>query len=106
MIVFANRGATHLLQKMNLPHGKSIIKQFSDGELYVKIESDIKNKQIWIIASTQSPAENTLELVFLLDALTRLGAPRINIFFPYFGYARQAVAQQAKLPVHNAFVLF
>lgn len=73
--------------------GKVIIKQFSDGEVYVKIESDIKDKRIWVIASTQSPAENLIELIFLLDALARLGASNINIFFPYFSYARQAIAQ-------------
>lgn len=93
MIIFANKGAAHLIKKMNLPKGNAIIKQFSDGEVYVKIESDIKNKHIWVIASTQSRAENIIELFFILDALTRLGAPYINIFFTYFGYARQAITQ-------------
>lgn len=93
MIIFSNRGAAHLVDNMNLPKGNAIIKQFSDGELYVKIESDITNKEIWVIACTQAPAENLLELFFILDALSRMGAPHINIFFPYFGYARQAIAQ-------------
>lgn len=93
MIIFSNSGAKHLVAKMNLPKGKAIIKQFSDGEVYAKIESDITNKDVWVIASTQSPAENLIELFWLLDALTRLGAQRINLFFPYFGYARQAITQ-------------
>lgn len=93
MIVFSNRAAAHLLDTMHLPKGNSIIKQFSDGEVYIKIESDIKNKKVWVVASTQAPAENLLELFFLLDALTRMGAQHINIFIPYFSYARQAVAQ-------------
>lgn len=93
MIVFANNSAAHLVKKMNLPKGDAIIKQFSDGEVYVKIETDVRNKQIWVIGSTQSPAENLIELFFLLDALTRLGPTRINLFFPYFSYARQAVPQ-------------
>lgn len=93
MIIFTNSGANHLLEKMTLPKGKAIIKQFSDGEIYAKIESNIKNKQVWVIASTQSPAENLIELFWLLDALTRLGTSRINLFFPYFSYARQAVPQ-------------
>ncbi|CAN5171045.1 ribose-phosphate diphosphokinase [soil metagenome] len=93
MIIFSNRAAAHLVDNMNLPKGNAIIKQFSDGELYIKIESDIANKEIWVIACTQAPAKNLLELFFILDALTRMGAPRINLFFPYFGYARQAIAQ-------------
>lgn len=90
MILFANKAACHLVDSMNLPPALYTVKRFSDGELYIKIDEDIQNKKIWIIAGTQSPAENLLELFFLLDAIARAGAQNINLFFSYFGYARQA----------------
>lgn len=97
MIIFT-RSVQHLNRTINLPSVPYIIKQFSDGELYVKILRQAQDdwddeKDIWIITSTQPPAENILELFFLLDALTRSGAQKINIIFSYFGYARQAIAQ-------------
>lgn len=91
MIIFSTRSAQHLLKKIELPCAQYLIKQFSDGELYVKINQSIQEK-VWIIAGTQPPAENLLELFFLLDALTRLGVKDINIVFTYFGYARQSIA--------------
>lgn len=92
MIVFFTRSAQHLVEKINVPKAHFIIKQFSDGELYVRIDENVQHKEIWIIASTEPPAENLLELYFLLDALVRLGVQKINLFFSYFGYARQAKA--------------
>lgn len=98
MIIFSNRAAAHLVNKMQLPKADCTIKQFSDGEIYLKINQDIKKHDIWVIACTQPPAENLLELLLLLDTLMDAGAQKINLFFPYFGYARQAksVAQEAQ----------
>lgn len=93
MIVFFTKSTQHLAEKINLPKADYIVKQFSDGEIYIKINQDIENKEIWIITSTPPPAENLLELFFSLDALTRLNVKKINLFFSYFGYARQAIAQ-------------
>lgn len=90
MIIFSNRAAAHLINKIELPKADYTIKQFSDGEVYLKINQDVRNQDIWVVACTQPPAENLLELFLLLDTLTRAGAHKINLFFPYFGYARQA----------------
>lgn len=92
MIIVATRSAKQLVDNMHIPQANYIIKQFSDGEIYVKINQDVQAQEVWVVAATQPPAEHVLELFFLLDALTRAGAKKINIFFTYFGYARQAVA--------------
>ena len=51
--------------------GKFEIRRFSDGEIHVKVEQDVKNKKVWVLASTLPPADNILELIFLLDVLKR-----------------------------------
>ncbi|MEX0940858.1 MAG: ribose-phosphate diphosphokinase [Candidatus Babeliales bacterium] len=88
MKVFATRSCAHLLNQMNLPQGRLTIKTFSDGELYIKIEEEVADQKVWVIASTEAPAEHLIELFLLLDALERAGA-QIHILFTYFGYARQ-----------------
>jgi ribose-phosphate pyrophosphokinase len=90
MILFANRAAQHLAQKIGIPQGAYTIKQFSDGELYVRIDQDVEKQDVWVLASTPAPAENILELFFLCDALSRAGA-HINLFVTYFAYARQTI---------------
>ncbi len=92
MIIFFNNATRDLVQKITLHKAHFIIKQFSDGEIYVKIEDDVAHKEVYVVASTGAPAKNLVELFFLLDALMRAGAQKINLFFTYFGYARQAVA--------------
>jgi ribose-phosphate pyrophosphokinase len=96
MIIFFTRSAQHLSEKIILPKAHYSVKQFSDGELYVKIDQDLDHNEIWIITSTQPPAENLLELFFLLDALVRKGVQKINLFFTYFAYARQAIASSGE----------
>lgn len=91
MILFANRAAQHLAQKIDIPQGACTIKQFSDGELYVRIDQDVEKQDVWVLASMPTPAENILELFFLCDALSRAGA-HINLFVTYFAYARQTIA--------------
>lgn len=93
MLLFFTRSTQHLQSRINLPTAHTEIKQFSDGELYVKINQSISDKKIWVITETGAPAENMLELFFLLNTLVRNGASKINILFTYFGYARQAQAE-------------
>lgn len=93
MIVFYTSTAEHFAQKIDIKRALYHYKQFSDGELYIKVEPEIVNKEIWVMASTQPPAENLLELFFLLDALVRSDVQKINLCITYFAYARQAIAQ-------------
>ena len=90
-ILFYTGSAKHIADKIRAKvarKGRFIIKRFSDGEIYVKILESVRKKKVWVLASTFSPAENIIELLFLLDALKREGV-RINLLIPYFGYARQ-----------------
>ena len=68
----------------------SSIKNFSDGEIYVEINENIRGNSIFIIQSISSPAnDNLMELLLVIDALKRSSAKNITAVIPYFGYARQ-----------------
>jgi ribose-phosphate pyrophosphokinase len=89
MIVFYTPSTQHLLPALPMfEQGKYLSKQFSDGEWYIKLEQDVAGKMVWLIAATNPPADHLLQLWLLLDALQRAGA-KINVFFTYYGYARQ-----------------
>ncbi len=69
---------------------KSELRQFPDGELYVRIPADVKGEDVVIIQSTcHSPNENYMELFLLLDAAKDLGAKKVTAVIPYIAYARQ-----------------
>lgn len=95
MIVFSTRTTRHIAKKLAMPLGACTITEFSDGELFVRIDQDVQDQDVWVLAGTQTPAENMFELFFLLDALQRSGA-RINLFVTYFSYARQIIADQGE----------
>lgn len=88
MKVFSTRSCEHLIHGMSIDRGHALIKTFSDGEMFVRIEDDVAHKNVWLLAATPAPAENVLELFFMLDALSRVGA-KVHLLMPYFGYARQ-----------------
>ena len=68
----------------------SSIRKFSDGEIYVEINENIRGNSIFIIQSISSPAnDNLMELLLCIDALKRSSAKNITTVIPYFGYARQ-----------------
>jgi ribose-phosphate pyrophosphokinase len=70
--------------------GQLTVKRFPDGELYVRIESDVRGKDCAVIQSTSNPhGRNLIELFLLIDTLKELGAKRIKTVVPFFGYGRQ-----------------
>ena len=69
--------------------GKISIKTFSDGELWVKYEENIRGHDVFLIQSTNGPAENILEIALMADAAVRASAERVSVIIPYFGYGRQ-----------------
>ena len=74
--------------KTKLVH--SSIKKFSDGEIYIEINENIRGNSIFLIQSVSSPAnDNLMELLLCVDALKRSSAKNITAVIPYFGYARQ-----------------
>src|SRR3989344_4903288 len=85
-VLFYANSAKHLAGNINIRKGKFVIKRFSDGEIYIKINEEVSNKNIWVVGSIST--DGFLELILLLDALKRASAG-INLIIPYFGYARQ-----------------
>ncbi len=75
------------------------VTRFSDGEIRIKIDENIRGADVFIIQSTHAPAENLLELLILIDAARRASARRITAVIPYFGYARQDRKDQPRVPI-------
>ncbi|MGB7060894.1 MAG: ribose-phosphate pyrophosphokinase [Candidatus Zixiibacteriota bacterium] len=80
------------------------IKRFSDGEIAVKINQNIRGTDVFIIQSTNPPAENLLELLVIIDAARRASAERITAVIPYFAYARQDRKDQPRVPITSKLV--
>ena len=81
--------AKGIADQLNLSLGDISIKNFADGELWIKFEENIRGDDVFIIQSTNSPAQNILELTLMLDAAVRASAQRVTAVVPYFGYGRQ-----------------
>ncbi len=79
--------------------GRLTIKNFADGEVYVRYEESIRGEDVFIIQSTQPHADNWMELLLLIDAAKRASAARINAVIPYFGYARQERKDQPRVSI-------
>ena len=79
--------------------GRLTIKNFADGEVYVRYEESIRGEDIFIIQSTQPHADNWMELLLLIDAAKRASAARISAVIPYFGYARQERKDQPRVSI-------
>lgn len=75
------------------------IKNFSDGEIWVKYEENIRGVDLFIIQSTYAPADNLLELLLLIDAAKRASAKRVTAVIPYFAYARQDRKDQPRVSI-------
>ncbi|MBN2184066.1 MAG: ribose-phosphate pyrophosphokinase [Candidatus Krumholzibacteriota bacterium] len=73
--------------------------RFSDGEIRVSINENIRGNDIFIVQPTFPPAENLLELLVLVDACYRASANRITAVIPYYGYARQDRKDQPRVPI-------
>ena len=78
---------------------KVTIKRFADGEIFVRIDENVRGKDVFIIQSTNPPAENILELLILTDAAMRASAGRITAVIPYYGYARQDRKDQPRVAI-------
>lgn len=76
-----------------------VIRNFSDGEIWMKYEENIRGKDLFIVQSTNAPAENFLELLIMIDAAKRASAKRITAVIPYFAYARQDRKDQPRVSI-------
>ncbi len=75
------------------------IERFADGEIFVRIDENVRGRDLFIIQPTNPPAENILELLILMDAALRASAARITAVIPYYGYARQDRKDQPRVAI-------
>lgn len=78
--------------------------RFGDGEIQAKVNENIRGVDVFIIQSTNPPAENLLELLILIDTCFRASAERITCVMPYYGYARQDRKDQPRVPISAKLV--
>jgi len=81
------------------PMCKAAIRRFADGEIFVKIDENVRGRDVYTIQPTNPPAENLIELLLLMDAALRASAARITAVIPYFGYARQDRKDQPRVAI-------
>jgi ribose-phosphate pyrophosphokinase len=101
--LFSGRGnrplAENIAREAGCELGRVEIRNFSDGEIWVKYAENIRGDDVFIIQSTQPPAENLVELLILIDAAKRASARRVTAVIPYFGYARQDRKDQPRVSI-------
>ncbi len=82
--------AAEVVKYLGLPLGRAVVDKFSDGEVNVEIMENVRGKDVFVVQPTCAPTNNNLmELLIMIDALSRASAKRITAVVPYFGYARQ-----------------
>jgi ribose-phosphate pyrophosphokinase len=98
----ANRPlAQAVCRQLGIPLGKALVGKFSDGEVQVEIEENVRRQEVFVIQPTCAPtAENFMELLVLIDALKRASVASVTAVMPYFGYARQdRRPRSARVPI-------
>src|SRR4051812_11933418 len=93
--------AQEVVKILGIPLGKAMVSRFSDGEIMVEIQENVRGKDVFVLQSTCAPAnDNLMELMIMVDALKRASAGRITAAIPYFGYARQdRRPRSARVPI-------
>ena len=91
--------ATKIAEECGTSLGELTIERFSDGEIWVKFEENLRGNDVYIVQSTNAPADNIIELALLIDAAKRASAQRINVIMPYFGYSRQDRKDEPRVPI-------
>jgi ribose-phosphate pyrophosphokinase len=108
MKIFAGRANRPLAEEMagflGTGLGDCEIEQFSDGEIFVKINENVRGVDVFIVQPTFPPAENLLELLIMIDAASRASASRITAVLPYYGYARQDRKDQPRVAISAKLV--
>ncbi|MDX9725393.1 MAG: ribose-phosphate pyrophosphokinase [Bacteroidales bacterium] len=93
MKIFSCRGSRHLAQRiadeLGIELGKSSVTEFSDGEFQPCFDESVRGNMVFIIQSTNPPADNFFELLLMIDAAKRASAYKVIAVIPYFGFARQ-----------------
>jgi ribose-phosphate pyrophosphokinase len=101
--LFSGSSNGPLAEKIAVNLGKEVskctLKRFSDGEIFFQINENIRGMDVFILQSTNPPAENIMELFIMIDACRRASARRITAVIPYYGYARQDRKDQPRVAI-------
>ena len=93
--------AKNIAESLGQNLGEITIKTFSDGELWIKFEENIRGTDVFIIQPTNSPGDNIIELALLIDAAVRASAKTVTAVIPYFGYGRQDRKDNPRVPISS-----
>ncbi|WKZ56923.1 MAG: ribose-phosphate pyrophosphokinase [Bdellovibrionota bacterium] len=104
ILVFSGRSnpsfTSSVCETLGIELGRLEVIRFSDGELSVEIDDNVRGRDVFIVQSTSSPAnDHLMELLIMIDALKRASASRVTAVIPYFGYARQDRKLRARVPI-------
>jgi ribose-phosphate pyrophosphokinase len=102
--VFSGRAniplAEKIAQTLGDPLGRLTLQNFPDGETWVRIDEDVRGRDVFVVQPTCPPVnENLMELLVILDSLKRASAARITAVLPYYGYARQDRKDVGRVPI-------
>src|SRR4051795_2013363 len=88
-----------IARMLDVPFCKTTVNRFADGEIFVRIDENVRGNDVFIVQPTNPPADNILELLLLIDAARRASAARITCVMPYYGYGRQDRKDQPRVPI-------
>lgn len=97
--------AEAICRRLDLPLTRALVKRFSDLEIFVEIQENVRGQDVFVIQSTSYPAnDHLMELLVAIDALKRGSARRITAVIPYYGYARQDRKSGPRTPISAKLV--
>jgi ribose-phosphate pyrophosphokinase len=97
--------AEEIAASLGLSLGQAEVARFSDGEVFVQIDENVRGADVFIVQPTSPPVnDNLMELLVMLDAMKRASAGRITAVLPYYGYARQDRKVQPRVPISAKLV--
>ena len=92
--------AQDIANYLGQPLGDATVSSFPDGETFVKINDNVRDRDVFIVQPTSPPTNhNIMELLIMVDAIRRASAQRITAVIPFFGYARQDRKDQPRVPI-------
>jgi ribose-phosphate pyrophosphokinase len=97
--------AQEVASYLGIPVGNATVTKFSDGEVMVRIEENVRGHDVFVLQPTCTPVnDNLMELLLMIDALKRASAKRITAVIPYYGYARQDRKVKPRVPISAKLV--
>ena len=91
--------STEIGELIGMSPDGATIKEFADGEIFVRIDHNVRGRDVFILQPTSAPADNIMELCLLIDAAKRASAARVTAVIPYFGYGRQDRKDQPRVAI-------